>query len=125
MGVDVFPGGGGGGGPPPPALSWGRVEVDHGVHVHARLVAGGTPHRKHLCNRCGRNFWARELTISNPLAVVLAVPGLAPSAPPVAATQDLRLELADYSAVAIWGSNQAIVWTAPTPEADGIHVHSR
>jgi transposase-like protein len=182
--VDDFPGGVGVWGATPPALTWGRVDLDHGVHVHARHAVGGVkviddsfpivritsgtesieideesavahlvtaiagqstvvlecphcrwqhldrdqfavnPHRKHLCNRCGRNFWAGELTISNPLAAVLAVPGLAPCLSPVAATQDLCLDLADYSAVAVWGSNQAIVWTAPLPEADGLHVHA-
>lgn len=182
--VDDFPGGVGLWGATPPAVSWGRVEVEHGIHVHARHVVGGkkviddsfpvvrvtsgtetieideasavahlvtaiagqttvvlecphcgwrhldreefavTPHRKHLCNRCGRNFWARELTISNPLATVLTIPGLAPSSAPVPAAEVLGIDLTDYSAIAVWGSNQAIVWTSPMPEADGLHVHA-
>lgn len=83
-----------------------------------------SPHRKHLCNRCGRNFWAEELTISNPVAGAQERLGLEPPLLPLPTKASLRLTRADYGAVALWGSNPAIVWTAARPEAVGIHVHA-
>lgn len=82
------------------------------------------PHRKHLCNRCGRNFWATDLTISNPLAVINDRPEFTPTAPTVTATDSIHLERDNYSSIAIWGSNPAIIWTSPMPQAEGIHVHA-
>lgn len=82
------------------------------------------PHRKHLCNRCGRNFWAKDATVSNPAVAVSSLPGVTPPPPPVASAATIAIDSSHYSGVAIWPSNPAIVWTAATPEKTGIHVHA-
>lgn len=82
------------------------------------------PHRKHLCNRCHRNFWAEAQTISNPAVAVQLLPGVGAPAPPVPATSHADLRSAELGGVAIWASNPAVFWTFERPEVEGIHVHA-
>ena len=83
------------------------------------------PHRKHLCNTCGRNFHDPSgPSVSNPLADAYTAVGLAapPAARPVARTLVLRSR--DYEGIAIWPSNQSLLSTMSRPEEVGIHVHA-
>jgi len=98
-----------------PRCKWLHLDRDH-FAVHA--------HRKHVCNRCGHSFWARDLTVSNPAAAVRQLPGVGPARPPRRAPGRLVLDRERFSAFAIWGSNPAILWTCPQPEWSGIHVHT-
>jgi transposase-like protein len=81
------------------------------------------PHRRHLCHGCGRQFSA-ERSISNP---VMAVRDFYRDFDRVIerASEVLVAKQADYpGGMQIWASNPAILWTASTPEHDGIHVHA-
>ena len=82
------------------------------------------PHIKHLCNSCGRNFRDRTPSISNPLGGAQQRLGLEPIADPVHVDRPLVLSSADYSGVAMWPSNRAIVSTMSHPEDEGVHVHA-
>ncbi len=93
-------------------------------HIDERRFATN-PHRRHLCNRCGHPFHDTSGTsISNPLADAYDVLGLArpPAASPI--DRPIKLQRADYDAVALWPSNCAIVSTMSRPEETGIHVHA-
>ncbi len=82
-------------------------------------------HRKHLCNRCGRNFHdGTGPSISNPLAGAYEQLGL--SAPPrrQQALRPLDLDTSEFATVMLWPSNSAIVSTMQRPEEVGIHVHA-
>jgi len=178
-----YPGGVGCWGATKPIVTYGKVQPDAGVHVHARKQPSGPkdidhtyvmvrvvngdqtitldeasclafllssiagqpmveltchwcgwthldrdifavePHRKHLCNRCGRNFWHNTPTISNPAATVRRLGVAAPLAPQPAMA-DLALRTRDFSTFALWASNPAILWTCAEPEQEGIHVHA-
>ena len=87
------------------------------------LIFATLPHVKHLCNGCGRYFWNRPASISNPLGDTQIRLGL-----PVPSVQqvDRPLEIAssDYTGVAIWPSNRAIITTMSRPEDKGLHVHA-
>ena len=93
------------------------------VHID-ELMFATHPHVKHLCNSCGRNFWDRSPSISNPLGGAqdrLGLPDLQP-----ANQVDRRLEIrsADYGGIAIWPTNRAIVSTMSRAEDKGLHVHA-
>ncbi|WP_204807028.1 IS1 family transposase [Mycobacterium riyadhense] len=82
------------------------------------------PHAKHLCNSCGRNFFDREPSISNPLAEANKQLGL-PQPPDVEnADRPLEITSSDYRGIALWPSNAAIVSTMSRPEEVGVHVHA-
>lgn len=81
-------------------------------------------HSKHLCNSCGRNFRDRSPSISNPLAQANAQLGLVKTPPPERPNRPLELSSADYTGIAMWPSNSAIVSTMSRPEEEGIHVHA-
>lgn len=82
------------------------------------------PHRKHQCNSCGRNFWDKMPSISNPLANLQRDLGLSPPPPPQRVCRFLNIRSSDFAAVAMWPSNSAIVSTMSRPEDEGIHVHA-
>lgn len=92
------------------------------IHID-ELVFATFPHVKHLCNGCGRNFWNRPASVSNPLSDIPIRLGL-----PVPSVQQINrpLEIAssDYTGVAIWPSNRAIVNTMSRPGDMGLHVHA-
>lgn len=87
------------------------------------LTFATSPHVKHLCNGCGRNFWNRPASISNPLSDAQIRLGLPePSAQRI--DRPLEIVSSDYIGVAIWPSNRAIVTTMSRPEDKGLHVHA-
>ncbi len=92
------------------------------VHID-ELKFATQPHRKHLCNSCGRNF-RRTPSISNPLGGLQARLGL--PEPPPAQQVDRRLDISsqDHAGLALWPSNKAIFSTMTRPEDKGIHVHA-
>ncbi|MBS0641762.1 MAG: hypothetical protein JSS43_18010 [Proteobacteria bacterium] len=94
------------------------------VHLDAGRFAIH-PHRKHLCQACGRLFHDQERAVSNPVAFIREALGdLDSGRQPVRASQSLDIRQADYpGGIQIWASNPAILWTAPRPEEEGIHVH--
>jgi hypothetical protein len=95
-----------------------------GRHID-ELMFATYPHRKHLCNSCGRNFRdAAGPSVSNSLASAYAELGLAPAPAAVRVSRPLDLARDDYSAIMIWPSNTAIVSTMSRPEEVGIHVHA-
>ena len=94
------------------------------VHLDAGEFAL-RPHRQHLCHACGRHFRDNEDAVSNPLALVREALGDTDfNRLPVRARETLDVSLAEFpGGVQIWASNPAILWTAPKPEEEGIHVH--
>jgi len=96
----------------------------HEVHIDEKMFAT-RPHRKHLCNSCGRSFNDRSgPSISNPLASILSELGLPPAPTPVAAPRTLAVDSVDVDGIALWPSNAAIVSTMSRAEEEGIHVHA-
>lgn len=83
------------------------------------------PHKKHLCAACGRDFFATEHGIGNPLMAVKEAYGDAEILrKTLVPERDLRMRQADYpGGLRIWASNQAIVLTAKKAEEEGVHVH--
>lgn len=94
-----------------------------GWHIDEQKFATH-PHSKHLCNSCGRHFRDRTPSISNPLADVYSLLGLERPSPPVLVDRPLHLDRTQFSAIAIWPSNSAIVRTSSQAEDAGIHVHA-
>lgn len=94
------------------------------VHID-ELKFATFPHRKHQCNRCGRNFWDKEApSISNPLANAPQQLGLGPRVPGQEVDRTLRLSRSDYSSIALWPSNSAIITNGTRREEIGVHVHT-
>jgi hypothetical protein len=84
-----------------------------------------TDHRKHQCNSCGRHFFdSSGPSIANPCVDLQRLVQPRVRLHPTPASDTLRLRQRDLSGLAIWGSNEAIIWTAPTAERTGIHVHA-
>jgi hypothetical protein len=82
-------------------------------------------HKRHLCHNCGQMFMANEKCVSNPLESLRHMLGDREEGRSVEPASE-RLEIAqkDYpGGLQIWASNPALLWTAPKPEKDGIHVH--
>lgn len=95
-----------------------------GSHIDEEMFATH-PHKKHLCNHCGRNFSdTTGPTVSNPLADIYSQLDLERPLAPVPATRSITLNRDEYSCIAMWPSNAAIVSTMTRPEEVGIHVHA-
>lgn len=86
------------------------------------------PHQRHRCSNCNEEFLLSERAIGNPIVIAKQALGdeliarpTDPGKPPVRIDQ-----AADYcnAGILIWGSNPAILWTAPRNEQAGIHVHA-
>lgn len=83
------------------------------------------PHKRHLCHACGEVFLADSRGVSNPLDRLRwylkdtdkdrAI--IRPSRPLIASLSDFP------GGVQMWASNPALLWTAPRPEEEGIHLH--
>jgi predicted RNA-binding Zn-ribbon protein involved in translation (DUF1610 family) len=83
------------------------------------------PHRKHVCNACGRNFWdSSGPSISNPLANAYEELSVPPPAAPQPVDRPLDLDRSHFRAIMIWPSNSAILSTMRRAEEVGIHVHA-
>jgi transposase-like protein len=85
------------------------------------------PHRKHQCNRCGRSFYEKGLSIGNPVAAAQRLLGVRTDLEQV--QSDKTVELSDLAQAAtggiqVWASNPAILWTVPREEQAGIHIHA-
>lgn len=81
------------------------------------------PHRRHLCHACGRMF-AADRGISNPV-MALRHHYRDDRRELVRASRVLDARQQEYAGgFQIWASNPAILWTAKTPEKEGIHVHA-
>jgi hypothetical protein len=101
-----------------PKLSCRAVHIDE-------LKFATYPHRKHQCNRCGRNFWDKQAaSISNPLADASQRLGIAAPAPGQAVNRSLDLRRSEFSSIALWPSNTAIITNSARPEEIGVHVHA-
>jgi hypothetical protein len=83
------------------------------------------PHKRHLCHNCGKVFPVNEKCISNPLVNLRHMLGDHESTRTVEpATEVLDVRQADLpGGMQIWASNEALLWTSPEPEKEGIHVH--
>ena len=82
-------------------------------------------HKRHLCHACGKVFLANEKCVSNPLERLRHTLGDHDTKrQSERATERLEIRQADYpGGLQIWASNPALLWTAPKPEKEGIHVH--
>jgi len=83
------------------------------------------PHRRHLCNACGRYFIDDEKSVSNPIALLREQRNDTDGKrQKVRAQQALKISQEDYpGGLKLWASNPAILWTVPRPEHEGLHVH--
>jgi transposase-like protein len=82
-------------------------------------------HKRHLCHNCGQVFVANEKCVSNPVANLRHMFGDTTQRRSfVPATERLEIRQSDFpGGIQVWASNPALLWTAPTPEKEGIHVH--
>lgn len=95
-----------------------RLHLDEGIYAV-------TPHRKHMCMYCGRDFYDDERAVGNPLIAIKNAFGDNEVHREVARSPE-RLEItqADFpGGIALWASNPAVFWTQPWPEKSGIHLH--
>ena len=84
-----------------------------------------SPHRRHLCSGCGRNFYDYEIGIGNPITKLHNVINSPPTNNSRLAKKKLEIKQSDFPrGIQIWGSNPAILWTREEPEESGIHVHA-
>lgn len=83
------------------------------------------PHKKHVCNSCGRDFWdVTGPSIGNPLSEAHVELGVTKSPPSINIDRQISIRSADFSGIMIWPSNRAILSTMSRPEELGIHVHA-
>jgi hypothetical protein len=82
------------------------------------------PHRRHLCNGCGKLFYDQVTGIGNPIIGIREACGF-DEHKVVPAAETLDIKQSEYpGGIQIWGSNPAFLWTAERPEEEGIHVHA-
>ena len=81
-------------------------------------------HSRHLCGACGRYFKDLRASVGNPICGVREACGV--KAPRLKnAPEKLVIKQIDYpGGIQIWGSSPALLWTSPTAESKGIHVHA-
>jgi transposase-like protein len=81
-------------------------------------------HSRHLCSACGRYFKDLRSSVGNPICGVQEACGV--KAPQLKnAPEKLAIQQSDYpGGIQIWGSSPALLWTSPTAESKGIHVHA-
>lgn len=82
-------------------------------------------HKKHLCAGCGRDFFVESRNIGNPIMSIKDIMGDTQiQRPTTRPNRILDIQQNNYNGgIAIWGSNQAFVWTSNVIEEEGIHVH--
>jgi transposase-like protein len=93
-------------------------------HIDSGVFAV-TPHRKHLCTYCGKEFFDSEAGIANPIVEIKRLFMSKMVNWRIALVErELNIVQADYpGGIRIWGSNPAIVWSAQREEEAGIHIH--
>jgi hypothetical protein len=80
-------------------------------------------HRRHLCAGCGQLFRDDEVAIGNP-AIKAQQTFVGKPHKIKSARRSIYIRQSDYpGGIQIWGSNPAVLWTAPHKEEAGIHVH--
>lgn len=81
-------------------------------------------HHRHLCAGCGHLFRDTESGIGNPAVRAQEIFGNT-STTYKSAGRTINFNQKDYpGGIQIWGSNPAILWTAPQQEETGIHIHA-
>lgn len=84
-----------------------------------------TPHRKHQCLCCGREFYDKVTAVGSPIdtrAMEISPHSRRPRVHPNRQI-DLTGHIDAGRHLRIWGTHDAIVWTAERAEETGIHVH--
>ena len=81
-------------------------------------------HRRHLCAGCGKQFRDTDRAIGNPIMRIRDILNCGDHRTKVS-KRIISIKQTDYpGGIQIWGSNEAILWTAPRDEEQGIHVHA-
>jgi transposase-like protein len=81
-------------------------------------------HRRHLCAGCGKQFRDTDRAIGNPVMRIRDLFSVGEHKMKLSRrTKSIRQ--IDYpGGIQIWGSNEAILWTASREEERGIHIHA-
>lgn len=83
------------------------------------------PHRKHQCMCCGREFYDKVTGVGS--TVTSRIMELFPHSRKQGVNPDREIDLTRHidagRYLRIWGTHEAVVWTAERPEESGIHVH--
>lgn len=81
-------------------------------------------HRRHLCAGCGKQFRDTDRAIGNPIMRIRDLFSVGEHRTKLSRrTKSIRQ--VDYPrGIQIWGSNEAILWTALREEERGIHIHA-
>jgi hypothetical protein len=105
-------------------LSCSQVQCTHCGQAHLdEDLFSVRPHRKHLCEHCGRYFHDRTAAVGNPAGRLRRRTDHRTSAVP--ADGILEIDQQEYpGGVQVWASNPALLWTSEYPEHVGIHVHA-
>jgi hypothetical protein len=84
------------------------------------------PHSKRSCNHCGHIFETMGDVIANPIAALREqLQNSRQRSVPEPSLKRWLHSVRDWPAgIQIWGSNDALLWTADRAEASGIHVHA-
>lgn len=84
------------------------------------------PHRKHLCSRCGTNFYVSTPSIGNPMMKAKAIfDDEQIYRKIVRPYRSIWLKQADFPyGISFWGSNAALLCTSAKDEEYGIHIHA-
>lgn len=84
------------------------------------------PHKKHLCNCCGRIFVHPAPNIGNPLIKAKEIFGDTQIYRNIVKPhRKLEILQRDFPyGISFWGSNSALLWTSSKDEEYGIHVHA-
>ena len=84
------------------------------------------PHRKHQCMCCGREFYDKTASSGN--SIETRIKELFPHSRQPRVYPNREIDLTQHldagQHMRIWGTHEAIVWTAERPEETGIHVHA-
>jgi hypothetical protein len=102
-----------------------HIVCAHCCHPHLDADWFSThAHSRHLCSACGRYFKDLQSSVGNPICGVREACGA--KAPQLKnAPEKLVIQQSDYpGGIQIWGSSPALLWTSPTAESKGIHVHA-
>ncbi|HYN83245.1 MAG TPA: hypothetical protein VES88_17335 [Gemmatimonadaceae bacterium] len=82
------------------------------------------PHSRHLCESCGKTFKVAIKGVGNPICGLRETFGMKPDSPR-SANRSLNIRQRDFrGGIQIWGSSPALIWTGPSAEEEGIHVHA-